>query len=478
MVHPFLESLMLIERPLPFIQEYLSILDAELCRYYPGCRLSGIQKWWLGFCLSAIMVTNQICWKAFERASLGQFGHQALSWMFRHSKIFWSELFKVSVLKILHHYGIEEGALCCDDVDRNRSKSTTQIHGVHKLKDKLTGGFVDGQCLVFLFLVTPKASFPVGFEFYIPDPQWKSWKHEDERLKKQGICKKLRPVEPERNPLYPTKIQIALQSLQTFCQDFPQIKVKCFLADGLYGSAEFLEQATAILNNGQVITKMKPNQLIRLRGKAFAVTELFRRYPPVLQTVSIRGEAPVQIWVASARVYVPSHEKKRFIIALRYPDEKHCRYLMASNLSWRTLDIVQAYFFRWLIEVFFEDWKGHEGWGVLTKHPGQEGSRRSLILSLMLDHALLFHHDQKARLENKLPAFSVASLSQRIQAEAVVQFVQDLAHDGFDENKIQKLKENINRIIPLNPSKKHMSHRSFPKMEPAPSLERFQRDAA
>ena len=123
---------MLIERPFEFIQECLSLLEAELCRYYPGCRLSGIQKWWLGFCLSAILVTNKICWKAFERASLGQFGHQALSWMFRHSKIFWSELFKVSILKILQSHGIQEGALRGDDVDRNRSKSTTQIHGVHQ----------------------------------------------------------------------------------------------------------------------------------------------------------------------------------------------------------------------------------------------------------------------------------------------------------------------------------------------------------
>ena len=384
----------------------------------------------------------------------------------------------MSVLKILQQYGIKEGALCCDDVDRNRSKSTTRIHGVHKLKDKLTGGFVDGQCLVFFFLVTPKASFPVSFEFYIPDPAWKAWKTEEARLKKNKVSKKLRPKEPERNPLYPTKIQIALQLLQTFCQNFPLIKINCFLADGLYGASEFVEQATAILKKGQVITKIKHNQHVRLKGKEISVTELFRRHPPVLQTLSLRGEPPVQLWVSSARVYVPSHGKKRFVIALRYPDENQYRYLMASNLSWRTLDIVQAYFFRWLIEVFFEDWKGHEGWGALTKHLGEDGSRRSLILSLMLDHALLFHPDQKARLENKLPAWSVGSLSQRIQAEAVAQFVQDLAHDGFNENKIKKLKENIDQVIPLHPSKKHMSHRAFPKMEPAPSLERFQRDAA
>ncbi len=86
---------------------------------------------------------------------------------------------------------------------------------------------------------------------------------------------------------------------------------------------------------------------------------------------------------------------------------------------------------RWLIEVFFGDWKGHEGWGKLTKHTGEDGSRSSLILSLLLDHVLFFHHHQKARLENKIPAWTVGSLSQRIHAEALVQFVQD-----FCENEI------------------------------------------
>ena len=147
-------------------------------------------------------------------------------------------------------------------------------------------------------------------------------------------------------------------------------------------------------------------------------------------------------------------------------------------MSWRTLDIVQAYFFRWLIEVFFEDWKGNEGWGARTKHPGEDGSRRSLILSLMLDHALLFHQDQKARLENKLAAATVASLSQRIQAEALLQFVKDLCQDGFDESKVKKLKENIDFMIPLKPSNKHMNHRNLPNMEPAPSLKRFMAIAA
>jgi len=44
--------------------------------------------------------------------------------------------------------------------------------------------------------------------------------------------------------------------------------------------------------------------------------------------------------------------------------------------------------------------------------------------------------------------------------------------------KIKKLKENIDSMIPLKPSNKHMNHHDLPNMEPAPSLKRFMPIAA
>ena len=38
---------------------------------------------------------------------------------------------------------------------------------------------------------------------------------------------------------------------------------------------------------------------------------------------------------------------------------------MASDLSWRTEDIVRAYTLGRLIEVFFDDWKVYEDWDTL-----------------------------------------------------------------------------------------------------------------
>ena len=56
------------------------------------------------------------------------------------------------------------------------------------------------------------------------------------------------------------------------------------------------------------------------------------------------------------------------------------------------------------MEVFIQDWKSHEGWSQLTKQPGEEGARHSVILSLLVDHALCLHPDQHAQLTNNLPA--------------------------------------------------------------------------
>ena len=66
----------------------------------------------------------------------------------------------------------------------------------------------------------------------------------------------------------------------------------------------------------------------------------------------------------------------------RIAEEESYRYLIASDLSWRTLDIVQGHSLRWLVEVFIQDWKSYEGWSQLTKQPGEEGACHSVILSL------------------------------------------------------------------------------------------------
>jgi len=462
---------MLLAEPLPFIKEYLRILNSAIEIHCPGKELSQIQQYWLSFCVMAIMITNSVCWSRFEKANMGRYSTAALSWMFRKSKIPWDLLLQMSVTVILEKYGITEGSLAVDDTDKKRSKLTKKIYRAHKVFDKSSGGYFNGQRIVFLVLITKKITIPVGFSFYIPDPVLSAWRKNDKKLRKMGIKKKDRPAEPVRNKDYPTIPRIALNLLGQFKKTHGNISVRCIFADALYGTEEFVDQASAIFGGIQVISQIRRDQVVRFRGKEISVEQYFKSYPGSTQKVQIRGSAPVEATFGSARLHVNAHGKKRFVIALKYEGEDQYRYIIASDLSWRTIDIIKAYTLRWLVEVFFQDWKANEGWGKLTKQPGEEGSNRSLILSLLVDHSLFFHPDQLARIENKLPACTVGSLTAKIKVEAILDlFEQIILSDSPFERFKEFAKEIEDNVVGLNSSKKHMVNRDLGNLEPSPHL--------
>lgn len=455
---------------LPFATNFVDDLNEALKKIEPQAGLSKTQKGWLCFCILGIAVTNSICWKQFERASLGFYLHASLSWMFRHSKIFWHILLRASVEVILCNYGITEGVLVIDDSDKKRSKSTKRIYKTHKIKDKASGGFINGQSIILLLLVTPAVTIPVGFEFYMPDPDVTAWNKLDEKLRKQGAPKQARPPKSPKNEKYPTKQEVGLRLLEDFHSHHTSIDVKCVIADALYGTDKFTARASDIFGDVQVISRLRKSQNIRFRTKEMNVASYFSKFPGTPQKIRVRGGEEVTVIVGSARLHVCSHGKKRFVIALKYEGEEEYRYLVASDLSWRTLDIVQAHTLRWLVEVFFQDWKSYEGWGHLTKQPDEEGSRRSLILSLLLDHCLLLHPEQLARLENKLPACTVGSLRERVKVESLIQVIRKVILSNNPEEMLGRLVKAAKDIFQLASSKKHMMNRELGCLEPTPSL--------
>ena len=183
--------------------------------------MSSMQRAWLALCVTAVLITNSICWARFARASLGTYALAALSWMFRHSKIPWELLLVASVRVILRQYGMTSGSLVIDDTDNQRSKSAKTLAHLYKLRDKESGGYIWGQSLVFLVLVTPKISIPVGFVFYQPAPELSTWYKKEKALKQQGVSPKQRPPKPAPTPQYPTKPQLALRLLEAFKAQHP-----------------------------------------------------------------------------------------------------------------------------------------------------------------------------------------------------------------------------------------------------------------
>ena len=59
----------------------------------------------------------------------------------------------------------------------------------------------------------------MGFDFYIPNPKWKAWKKEDDRLKKQKIARNI--VLLNRSVIRITQQKSKL--LSTYCKPSVQI---------------------------------------------------------------------------------------------------------------------------------------------------------------------------------------------------------------------------------------------------------------
>ena len=98
---------------------------------------------------------------------------------------------------------------------------------------------------------------------------------------------------------------------------------------------------------------MHENQLIEYKGKKGILKDYFNTINKgVNVTIRVRGGGEVKATISSARLKVLAHGKKRLVVALKYEGESDYRYLVATDMTWRTLDIIQAYTLRWLVEIY------------------------------------------------------------------------------------------------------------------------------
>ena len=122
------------------------------------------------------------------------------------------------------------------------------------------------------------------------------------------------------------------------------------------------------------------------------------------------------------------------------------------------------------MEVFIQDWKSYEGWSPLTKQPGEEGARHSVILSLLVDHSLFVHPDQQDQLKHNLPAYTVGSLRTNVQVECLVEVIDDLISSDNPQETLTRFTQALHEVFAFGRSKKHMIQRQLGRLEPTPSL--------
>jgi hypothetical protein len=445
-----------------FVESYICDLSSKILLHDPSFRLSACQRYWLGFCLTGLLLTNEINWSGYSRHSFGYYKISALSWMFRHSKINYDLLFRKSIEHVLSTYGITSGSIIFDDTDNERSKNAEYIHALGKQKDKKSGGFFLGQSIMFMLLVTEKATIAVGFKFYENDPSWLEWKKEDDRLRQMKVKTAHRPAEVYRDyDKYPTKHTLSVQLSAGFKAAFPGFKVVCIMADCFFGTREWTGGMLDIYPKAQIISQLKSNQLIRYQGKEYSLAAYFDQRAAISTQTIIRGGKSVPIYYSSVIATVTAHGAKRLIIAYKYEGETEFRYIFASDLSWTPHHVIATYSLRWLVEVFISDWKRYEGWAVLTKHIGFEGSERTLILSLLFDHCLILHPEQQARIKNKLPPSTVGTLREKSIQQHLVKTIEHIIQAPNPKELLIEFANSIDKIYLLRDSKKHLSGKNF-----------------
>ncbi len=445
-----------------FVKTYIESISESLRASHSGYSLTFIQKKWLGFCLMGILLSNSVNWSAYSRMSLGAYSVSCISWMFRKSCVNFDLLFERSIHHILTTYGLESGHILFDDTDNERSKGAEHIHGLGKQKDKKSGGYFNGQSILYMVLVTSKVTIPIGFKFYENDPGWLKWKKEEDRLVKKKVAKAYRPQEFERDyTKYPTKITLAIALATQFKASFPKFVVTSVQADCFYGTKDWTAGITALYPKSQVISQLKSNQVIEYQNKESSLAAYFSKRVGIETKVTIRGGKSVPIYYSSVIAKVKAHGEKRLIIAYKYQGETEYRYVFATDMSWMAHHVIATYSLRWLVEVFISDWKAYEGWAVLTKHIGFEGSKRSLILSLLFDHCLILHPEQIARIKNNLPTCTVGSLREKAIQTHLLNAIRDLLDAPNPKEQLILLAQNIESIYRLRDSSKHLSGRKL-----------------
>jgi hypothetical protein len=84
-------------------------------------------------------------------------------------------------------------------------------------------------------------------------------------LIKTGVSKRNRPLEPKRNPHYPTKVELGLNWLHQFQENHPEITVKAILAEAFSGENQFLDPAVHIWGKVPVISQLQSSRIFGIK---------------------------------------------------------------------------------------------------------------------------------------------------------------------------------------------------------------------
>jgi hypothetical protein len=143
------------------------------------------------------------------------------------------------------------------------------------------------------------------------------------------------------NQQYPSKKALALKLIQAFVSNFTDIEIKATIGDAFYNTKDFFDAVSRTTKQPKIISQIKSTQLINVGGQFKQVGEFFANFQGKTEIVQLRSKDKL-ITFSSAKFKVKSHDKKLYLIVLKYGDESEYRYLIANDTTWRNIEVIKV----------------------------------------------------------------------------------------------------------------------------------------
>ena len=459
----------MLEAPLNSVTRYVSLVAER-----GGVDLTRKQLLMLTRLLSGMILLGSLKISGVAAFFLMQVSPAAIYAMLRRAKIPYKKMFWGSLKVIIELLKVRVITLAIDDTERERSKGCKFLPYVRKAICKATGGWIRAQNLVFIVLVTERATIPIWFCFHRPVNLTKDQKK---------IVKKNPKKVKKFDEKYRTKVDLVCLGLYIVSRMLKKLEtelgitlvIKCVAGDNGFASAQ-IQQAVKRYFDCQYVSKANPLQNVISRGKERSLKKFFQRFSSVISTISIRGR-DVVVEYKAARVFISSYGRKVFVVALRYRGNKSWQYLFGTDLTWTAESVIKAYGLRWLVEVFFEDWKQYDGWGVGALQRSVDGAARGVFLSLLIDLFLLYYQrtNPSLREHGRDELYSAGTVIRFLQAESIHQAIEAILDHDNPRQKLAEIHEKLLEVAERRVSLKHAHRWDFESLEPSPGLTRVWR---
>ena len=395
-----------ILQPLGFVQDAFQRLD---------CKINIRQKKNLILIVTAMFLVGSMCLSTISLALVNVISTSALSHCFSYSGLNGQSLMASAVKWGIRtmNIGNMSARIAIDDTMKHHSKGCRCIDGVYWLFDHVLETYCNSKCIVFIYLiVNERIRFPIGWRVYRQGGKSK-WK-----LAVELIDEALD---------YGVNISVVLFD-SWFC-------VKGFIKQLERRNLKFIGD----LKSSNHLEYGVENELwakIQL-----SVKELFEYGTPLLKEVwlGLKSNADKRPSRAlyktlSTVAYVKAFEGRYKVVKSTDQRTQSCKVFVTNELTWEAQKILEEYSFRWMIEEFFGNAKGFNGFEEACIRSEQGGAIMLFLVSFvdLLISIKLWKSVHKGS-EVTLPTVSA------IYATAAEESLQNLLVASEDSNKLREV---------------------------------------